>query len=107
MRLRPTRHHVLALAFAALTLAGGQARAQSATEGEKLARSVCMPCHLMPDGTGGKEGPAFAAVAAMPSTTGLALSVFLQSSHGKMPNILLSAEDIANLSAYILGLKPR
>ena len=100
----------LALA-AVLLLAASPAWCQSIGDGEQLARSVCAPCHVVAPGMGGSggsgDGPPFAAVAAMTSTTGLALTAFLQTSHGKMPNITLSADDIANLSAYILSLKPR
>lgn len=97
--------------LSAILLAGilstAAAQAQNVREGEMLARSVCSPCHVVAPGVGGGEGPAFAAVAAMPSTTGLALTAFLQTSHGKMPNISLSRDDIANLASYILSLKPK
>ena len=95
------------IVLTATVLSIAAAQAQSVREGESLARSVCAPCHVVAPGTGGGEGPAFAAVAAMPSTTGLALTAFLQTSHGRMPNIVLSREDIANLAAYILSLKPK
>jgi mono/diheme cytochrome c family protein len=107
MRAWPLRSAILAAALALAGLATDSASAQSVGDGERLARSVCMPCHVLPEGAGGREGPAFADIAALPSTTGLALTVFLQTSHGQMPNILLSREDIANLTAYILSLKPR
>lgn len=97
----------LVAVIAVLLAAASSAQAQSEREGEMLARSVCSPCHVVAPGVGGGEGPAFAAVAAMSSTTGLALTAFLQTSHGKMPNISLSRDDIANLAAYILSLKPR
>jgi mono/diheme cytochrome c family protein len=96
----------LSVVLLAGVLSTAAAQAQSAREGELLARSVCAPCHVVAPGAGGGEGPAFAVVAAMPSTTGLALTAFLQTSHGKMPNITLSRDDIANLAAYILSLKP-
>lgn len=95
---------------AAVLMAASPAWSQSVGNGEQLARAVCAPCHVVAPGVGGGgsgDGPPFAAVAAMTSTTGLALTAFLQTSHGKMPNITLSADDIANLAAYILSLKPR
>jgi mono/diheme cytochrome c family protein len=97
----------LSVILLAGVLSAPAAQAQSVREGEMLARSVCSPCHVVASGFGGGEGPAFAAVAAMPSTTGLALTAFLQTSHGRMPNISLSRDDIANLASYILSLKPK
>ena len=41
----------------------------------------------------------------MPSTTELALKVFLQSSHPTMPNVVLTAEQRGDLVNYILSLK--
>ena len=41
----------------------------------------------------------------MPSTTELALKVFLRTSHPSMPNIVLTPEQTDNLVTYILSLK--
>ena len=43
----------------------------------------------------------------MPSTTELAVKVFLRSSHPHMPDIILSPEEIDSVTAYILGLARR
>ncbi|HLX98425.1 MAG TPA: c-type cytochrome [Roseiarcus sp.] len=69
--------------------------------GERLAAANCTKCH-------GAHGaaPAFAKIAAMPSTTQTSLGVFLQTSHASMPNLILSAADRNNLIAYILSLRP-
>jgi mono/diheme cytochrome c family protein len=69
--------------------------------GERLAAANCTKCH-------GAHGaaPAFTSIAAMPSTTETSLGVFLQTSHGSMPNLILSAADRNNLIAYILSLRP-
>jgi mono/diheme cytochrome c family protein len=69
--------------------------------GARLAAVNCAKCH---DGHG--AAPAFTAVAAMPSTTQTSLGVFLQTSHGSMPNLILSAADRNDLIAYILSLRP-
>jgi cytochrome c len=74
--------------------------------GRELARRWCTECHDVGiEGVpGGRQGPAFRDVASMPSTTGLALSVFLQSSHPNMPNIALTPGQSNDLVAYILSL---
>ena len=43
-------------------------------------------------------------IARMPSTTQLSLKVFMQSSHGNMPNLVLNADEIDAIAAYILDL---
>ncbi len=67
--------------------------------GERLAAANCARCHAH------GAAPAFAKIAAMPSTTQLSLGVFLRTSHGSMPNHILSAEDRNDLIAYILSLR--
>jgi mono/diheme cytochrome c family protein len=71
------------------------------TAGERLAAANCANCH-----GAHAAAPAFAAIAAMSSTTQTSLGVFLQTSHGSMPNLILSAVDRNNLIAYILSLRP-
>ena len=39
--------------------------------------------------------------------TATALRVFLTTSHPKMPNLILTSEQIADVSAYILSLRER
>lgn len=100
------------LAVAALMVAGalGPARAAEQAglvdEGRRIARSVCAECHQV-EGAGKPvtEAPSFAAVAAMPSTTSVAIKVFLKTTHGNMPDIILSEAEIDALAAYILSLR--
>jgi mono/diheme cytochrome c family protein len=63
-------------------------------------------CHLV-EGAGKppSEAPAFAAVAAMPSTTATAIKVFLKTPHANMPNIMLSETEIDAIAAYIMSLR--
>ncbi len=88
------------LLLATLPSALGQQLGDPAA-GERLAAANCAKCH-------GAHGaaPAFTKIAAMPSTTQTSLGVFLQTSHGSMPNLILSAADRSNLIAYILSLRP-
>jgi hypothetical protein len=41
----------------------------------------------------------------MKTATPMGLRVFLQTPHGRMPDLHLMREEIANLSAYIVSLK--
>ena len=50
-------------------------------------------------------GPAFREIANTPGMTATAMRVFLTSSHPKMPNLILTLEEIADLTAYILSLR--
>ncbi len=88
------------LLLAILPCALGQQLGDPAA-GERLAAVNCAKCHSA-DGA----APAFTKIAAMPSTTQMSLSVFLQTSHGSMPNHILSAADRSDLIAYILSLRP-
>ncbi len=99
-------------AMALVLLAGASAPAWAVEqaglveEGRRIARNSCAQCHLV-EGAGKptSEAPAFEAVARMPSTTSVALKVFLKTPHATMPNIILSEAEIDALAAYILSLR--
>jgi cytochrome c len=100
------------IAFALIgALASGSAAAQSipgsAETGERLARSQCSECHQLPGRpTAAASGvPSFQAMAKDPRLTELALRAFLQLPHDRMPNIILSRQEIDDLVAYIFSLK--
>ena len=76
--------------------------------GKTIAEGWCSACHVvspMQQGGSSTGAPPFAAIAKMKSATPMALRVFLQTPHGRMPDLHLTREEIANLSAYILSLK--
>jgi mono/diheme cytochrome c family protein len=75
--------------------------------GWTLAAENCSQCHVIGNGAqvGGDIGPAFTAVAAMPSTTGMALNVFLQSHHQRMPSLRPDRDEMDAVIDYILSLK--
>lgn len=102
---------VLLLALAALSApVAAQTEAGSVAAGQRLAETWCANCHrVAPTGPGPAtdSAPAFAAVAAMPSTTALSLRVFLQTPHRNMPNFQLSGEQTDDLIAFILSLRRR
>jgi mono/diheme cytochrome c family protein len=96
---------ILLAQFAAQAIA--QAPSGDAAAGQKLARAQCSTCH---DGEGSprgqRRGPSLTAVAAMPSTTSLSLHAFLLTPHAKMPNYQLTPQEIDDVVAYILSLRP-
>lgn len=98
----------IALAAFMWTLAPsyGAEQAGLVEAGLRLAREACADCHLV-EGAGKprSDAPAFAAVAAMPSTTSTAIKVFLKSPHANMPNFILSETEIDAVAAYILSLR--
>jgi len=76
--------------------------------GKAYAVQVCAACHVVQ--AGDLESPLFEAtpfqsVADTPGMTELALSVWLQTSHPTMPNIVLEQDDMRNVIAYIRSLK--
>ncbi len=100
---------MLLAATMAFSLPGG-ASAQNAdvAAGQAYAKETCAQCHAilvneelspLPDAS------AFQTVADTPGMTELALSVWLQSSHPTMPNIVLEQDDMRNVIAYIRSLK--
>jgi mono/diheme cytochrome c family protein len=77
-------------------------------EGKRIAASTCKSCHqidVQPRDSTNDPVPSFQAIAAMPSTTMLAINVFLRTSHNVMPNIRLTETQITDISAYILSLR--
>jgi mono/diheme cytochrome c family protein len=76
--------------------------------GAAYAEQVCAACHAvlanenmspLPD------APTFQSVADTPGMTELALTVWLQSSHPTMPNIVLKQDDLRNVVAYIRSIE--
>ena len=82
------------------------ADAQSADPsiGRDLVEKQCAACHRI---EAGKQSvaPSFMDISRMPSTTELSIKVFLRTSHPRMPNIILSPEEIDSVASYIVGLK--
>ena len=79
------------------------------TAGHAFAREACVTCHIV-DATHESPrvvviGPNFQDIANTKGMTATALRVFLTTSHPKMPNLILTPEQIADVSAYILSLR--
>jgi mono/diheme cytochrome c family protein len=105
---------VLRLAFlGAVLMAGapGPAAAQDigdAKAGRLLAQTWCAGCHVVDPASGraaSTAAPGFQEIANMPSTTAMALRVFLQTPHGQMPDLQLSRNETDNVIAYVLGFR--
>ncbi|KQP77544.1 cytochrome C552 [Methylobacterium sp. Leaf117] len=75
--------------------------------GWTLVAENCGGCHVVGGGLqeGGYIGPAFSALAAMPSTTGMSLNILLQSHHRTMPSVRLDRDEMDAIIDYILSLK--
>lgn len=86
---------------------GAAPESGGAASGHRLAEAWCKACHAIEPRTAGTPtaAPDFAAVANLPSTTELALKVFLRTSHPNMTNLVLTPEQTDNIVTYILSLK--
>jgi mono/diheme cytochrome c family protein len=75
--------------------------------GLRYADAVCSECHgVRPDEASRMPKVAtFVEIANSPGMTGTAIAVWLQTPHRAMPNLMLEAEDRANVIAYIMTLK--
>jgi cytochrome c len=93
-------------------MASGDVQSPGAGDGSsgyRLASAWCKECHAIEASavSTGKSAPDFVAIANLPSTTELALKVFLLSGHNTMPNFIIKPGDADDLVAYILSLKRR
>jgi mono/diheme cytochrome c family protein len=78
-------------------------------QGRRLALDICASCHavhanesLSPDAA----APSFRAIAHTPGMTATALRVWLTAHpHHRMPNLILSGQQVRDVSAYILSLQ--
>ena len=92
----------LPLLLSSSALLHGQ-QAGDPAAGRQLAEASCLSCHG--SAAAPRQAPAFATIAAMPSTTARSLGVFLRTSHPPMPNFVLSATERDDVIAYILSLR--
>ncbi len=102
------------IVLATATLLGGSAgaAAQDAdiAAGQAYAKDVCAACHaVLPNEEISPlpQAPTFQSVANLPGMTEMALTVWLQTSHPTMPNIVLKPDDLRNVVAYIASLKKK
>lgn len=93
------------------SLAGSQAWAQDGGNpgaGLLLARQICSECHAIEKAQArspNTAAPRFETIANIPGMTAMALSAALQTSHQTMPNVMLKANELSDITAYILSLQ--
>jgi len=82
--------------------------AASSAAGLALARQICSECHAIERTQARSPNPAaprFETIASVPGMTATALSAALQTPHQTMPNVMLNANELRDIVAYILSLK--
>ena len=95
-------------ALAAALLAPAHAATIDPGPGRHIAETTCSACHDVGAAPAPRDSqrqaPSFLAISRMPSTTELSIKVFMRTSHPKMPNIILTRDEIDSIAAYIVGL---
>jgi mono/diheme cytochrome c family protein len=105
---QPIRQATLAAALAATALSA-HAQDGDIAAGHSFAREACSACHVV-DAQQHRPpwrifiGPAFGNIANTRGMTATTLRVFLTTSHPKMPNPIVTPEQMADVIAYILSL---
>jgi mono/diheme cytochrome c family protein len=98
------------LAAAMVMVASSQLTAQSAAdpaEGQALAAEHCASCHdINPGGAFKTMPPSFASIAAFRSPDEIPTRILWPVMHSRMPqlNTWLTAQEVADLAAYIVSL---
>jgi len=101
---------ILAVAMVVTGLGNAAAREYGdPVRGLTFAKKTCAECHavraedlLSPV----SEATTFEEVANTPGMTRIALTAFLQTPHATMPNLVIEPQDMDDVIAYILTLKP-
>ena len=99
---------MLAAAMMLAMASGAVAQEADVEAGAAYAEQVCAACHAVLANeqiSPLAQAPTFQSVADTPGMTEMALTVWLQSSHPTMPNIVLKPDDLRNVVAYIGSLK--
>jgi mono/diheme cytochrome c family protein len=103
--------YISVAAMVALPFVTGYGSAQEIgrpDRGLALAQRLCSQCHAVRKEqrqSSNENAPRFQAIASVPGMTSIALSAALNTSHRTMPNIILEADEQADVIAYILSLK--
>ena len=110
----PRRIKLLAAPVLGMLLFPGAIPSVSAEEpgdsraGRQPAETWCSNCHVigpMQERGTSYGAPTFESIARMTSITPMALHVFLQTPHSRMPDLRLSRKEIDDIVAYILSLR--
>jgi mono/diheme cytochrome c family protein len=103
------RPGIVALLLALISATPSQAQGDGdPLVGHDFAGKICAECHGIEKGYQPSPepfAPTFEAIANTPGMSPMALSVFLQTPHATMPNLVLTEAERANIIAYITSLK--
>jgi mono/diheme cytochrome c family protein len=93
-----------------VTAFGSSAMAQDTpAAGLAIARQLCSECHDVERSPQPRSpntaAPPFVTIANVPGMTGMALSAALQTPHRTMPNVVLDANQLSGIVAYVLSLR--
>ena len=89
---------------------GALAQDGSVDRGRAVALQLCSGCHFVAEGQRPPSpvpAPTFRAVAINPGTSETTLRNFLRTPHPIMPMLILSADEMSDVVAYIVSLKQR
>jgi mono/diheme cytochrome c family protein len=86
-----------------------QVAAQDAQKGHELAERLCAICHAVtPGSTSGRpDVPSFAVIAKLPGLTPERIVGAIILPHPPMPGVPLTTEEIRDVVAYIMSLRPQ
>ena len=91
--------------------ASAQENSGNSEAGRRYAHQVCSPCHAVTAEQASQRtiaiAPDFQSIANTSGMTATALRAFLQTPHPKMPNLILSPEQSADVIAFLLSLRDR
>jgi mono/diheme cytochrome c family protein len=93
------------LLLIAATAVSQAALAADAANGERLAKRWCAACHIVATDqkSGNTQVTPFSAIAKVPGFDAAKLALFLLDPHPKMPDMNLSRNEAADLTAYIVS----
>ena len=96
---------------ASIQSANAQVASENPEAGRVYAREVCSPCHAVTAEQASQRtiaiAPDLQSIANTPGMTVTALRAFLQTPHPKMPNLILTPEQSADVIAFLLSLRDR
>ena len=103
------KHLALSLVVLVASISGAMAQDPGDPQaGFNMAQHVCAKCHgISAEPSPLPQAPRFREVADQKGMTGTALTVWMQTSHPTMPNIVLTKQETLDVVAYILSLKGR
>lgn len=96
------------LAGLLLTACGATAQEGRPLPGLSVAQRLCAECHaILKDQIRSPhpDAPRFEDIAATPGMSAIALTVALRTSHDTMPNLVIPADELRDVIAYILTLR--